>query len=57
MTTIVLHQLLIFLQRFLISPLDPVKGVMFPILTMDLANCSKKRSLLSAYFFTKSADT
>lgn len=52
-----LHHLLIFLQFFLISPFDPVRGVMFPILTMDWANCSKNRSFLSAYFLTKSADS
>nr|AFK45579.1 unknown [Medicago truncatula] len=38
-------------------PLEPVKGDIFPILIIDLANCSKKRSFLSAYNFTNSADS
>ena len=48
---------LIFLQVFLISPLEPVKGEMFPIFTIDLAKWSKKSALFSAYCFTKANDS
>ena len=41
------------LQFFLICPLDPVSGLIFPILIMELAKSAKKRPLLVLYLWTK----
>lgn len=49
-----LVQALTLRQFCLISPLEFVKGEMFPILIMDLENCSKKRPFPSAFNLTNS---
>lgn len=42
-------------QFFLISPLDPVRGLMLPIFIIDAANCLKNACVLVLYNLTKLA--
>lgn len=44
---------LTFLQLVLISPLHPVRGLIFPIFTMDFAKSLKKVEDRLAYLFTR----